>query len=143
MHRAQLVKAAVFLWALVVFMPVGANYLGAAMVLAALMAAGEGDKRMARLRAHPLRWPLAAYVAWTLVVFALRPHYPETASNLWHGLRIATTMAITLVPELELAIDLYVEHHNANPKPFIWTASANDILAKVTRAKAALERTKI
>ncbi|SDE59208.1 MULTISPECIES: hypothetical protein [unclassified Variovorax] len=31
MHRAQLVKAAVFLWALVVFMPVGANYLGAAM----------------------------------------------------------------------------------------------------------------
>ncbi|CAN7743243.1 hypothetical protein LJR084_006621 [Variovorax sp. LjRoot84] len=31
MRRAQLVKAAVFLWALVVFMPVGANYLGAAM----------------------------------------------------------------------------------------------------------------
>jgi len=39
-----------------------------------------------------------------------------------------------------MAIDLYVEHHNANPKPFIWTASANDILAKVTRAKAALAR---
>jgi len=30
-----------------------------------------------------------------------------------------------------------VAHHNANPKPFIWTASATDILAKVTRAKAA------
>ncbi|MBT2304203.1 transposase, partial [Variovorax paradoxus] len=48
--------------------------------------------------------------------------------------------SFTSVPELELAIDLYVEHHNANPKPFIWTASANDILAKVTRAKAALAR---
>ena len=42
------------------------------------------------------------------------------------------------VPELELAIDLYVAQHNLNPKPFIWTASASDILAKVTRAKAAL-----
>ena len=48
--------------------------------------------------------------------------------------------SFTSVPELELAIDLYVEHHNANPKPFIWTASATDILAKVTRAKAALAR---
>ena len=44
------------------------------------------------------------------------------------------------VPELELAIELYVAQHNANPKPFIWTASASDILAKVTRAKAALAR---
>lgn len=42
------------------------------------------------------------------------------------------------VAELELAIDLYVAHHNIDPKPFIWTASAKDILAKVTRAKAAL-----
>lgn len=46
--------------------------------------------------------------------------------------------SFTSVAELELAIDLYVAHHNARPKPFIWTASAKDILAKVTRAKAAL-----
>jgi transposase len=44
----------------------------------------------------------------------------------------------TSVAELELAINLYVAHHNIDPKPFIWTASAKDILAKVTRAKAAL-----
>jgi transposase len=50
--------------------------------------------------------------------------------------------SFTSVPELELAIDLYVEHHNANPKPFIRTKSATDILAKVTRAKAALALTK-
>jgi transposase len=41
------------------------------------------------------------------------------------------------VAELQWAIDLYIAQHNANPKPFIWTASASDILAKVTRAKAA------
>ena len=42
------------------------------------------------------------------------------------------------VAELELAIDMYVADHNIDPKAFIWTASATDILAKVTRAKAAL-----
>jgi len=46
--------------------------------------------------------------------------------------------SFTSVAELELALELYIAHHNANPKPFIWTASASDILAKVTRAKAAL-----
>jgi transposase len=49
--------------------------------------------------------------------------------------------SFTSVAELELAIDLYVAHHNAQPKPFVWTASAKDILAKVTRAKAALAAT--
>ncbi len=41
------------------------------------------------------------------------------------------------VADLEQAIGQYIEHHNENPKPFIWTATAVDILAKVTRAKAA------
>ena len=49
--------------------------------------------------------------------------------------------SFTSVAELERVIDLYVAHHNANPKPFIWTASASDILAKVTRAKAAFAAT--
>ena len=44
------------------------------------------------------------------------------------------------VADLEQTIAKYIEHHNKNPKPFIWTASAADILAKVTRAKAALAR---
>jgi len=42
------------------------------------------------------------------------------------------------VADLEQTIATYVAHHNSNPKPFIWTARAADILAKVTRAKAAL-----
>ena len=32
-------------------------------------------------------------------------------------------------------LDDFVDRHNENPKPFIWTAKANDILAKVMRAK--------
>ena len=48
--------------------------------------------------------------------------------------------SFTSVSDLEQAIAQYIEHHNNNPKPFIWTARADDILAKVTRAKAALAR---
>lgn len=41
------------------------------------------------------------------------------------------------VDELIAAITEYINEHNANPKPIIWTASARDILAKVKRARAA------
>lgn len=40
--------------------------------------------------------------------------------------------------QLIMAIGKYIDKHNANPKPFIWTAKANDILEKVSRAQAAL-----
>ena len=43
------------------------------------------------------------------------------------------------VADLEAAIERYLEQHNANPKPFLWTAEAVDILKKVARAKQALE----
>jgi hypothetical protein len=33
----------------------------------------------------------------------------------------------------------YLEHHNADPKPFTWTKSAGEILEKAARAKQALE----
>lgn len=48
----------------------------------------------------------------------------------------------TSVPELEAAIMSYIEVHNANPKTFIWTAKAADILAKVERAHAVLNKYK-
>jgi transposase len=44
----------------------------------------------------------------------------------------------TSVPELESAINEYVAHHNTQPKPFIWTKSARDILQKVIRANRRL-----
>ena len=44
------------------------------------------------------------------------------------------------VPELVHTIEQYIEKHNRYPKPFIWTAKASDILAKVTRAQAKLHK---
>ena len=42
------------------------------------------------------------------------------------------------VPELVKTIEDYVALHNKNPKPFIWTAKATDILQKVIRANKRL-----
>jgi transposase len=44
------------------------------------------------------------------------------------------------VAQLKQAIDDYIDHHNANPKSFVWTKKAEDILEKVTRARAALNK---
>ena len=49
--------------------------------------------------------------------------------------------AFKSVAELKDAIIEYLENHNADPKPFIWTKSAGQILEKVARAKQALEVT--
>lgn len=39
------------------------------------------------------------------------------------------------VPDLIAALEKYIGHHNCDPRPFIWTAKATDILAKVERAR--------
>ena len=47
--------------------------------------------------------------------------------------------AFSSVPDLESAIMAYLKRHNADPRPFVWTAPASAILEKVARAKQALE----
>jgi transposase len=42
--------------------------------------------------------------------------------------------------ELIMAIGDYIDRHNENPKPFIWTARASDILEKVKRARRSLDK---
>ena len=46
------------------------------------------------------------------------------------------------VPELVTALEKYIAQHNREPKPFIWTAKANDILAKVARARKKVSKNK-
>ena len=50
--------------------------------------------------------------------------------------------AFASVAELEQAIRDYLDRHNAEPKPFVWTRSAEAILAKEARAKTALDAIK-
>ncbi len=46
------------------------------------------------------------------------------------------------VPELIAAIDEYLRAHNDDPKPFVWTATAESILEKVRRGRVTLEQVK-
>lgn len=54
----------------------------------------------------------------------------------WFGLlteRQIRRGAYRSVPELEKAIHEFLEAHNEAPKPFVWTKSADEILASITR----------
>ncbi|KQW59484.1 O-antigen ligase family protein [Variovorax sp. Root411] len=104
MQRSHIVRPAAMFWGLVVFMPVGVTYLSAILLLLTLLVAGGARERFARLRANPLWWPVVAYLAWTFIVLAFRPHYPETPSNLFHGLRIAVTILMAMALTREEAI---------------------------------------
>ena len=44
------------------------------------------------------------------------------------------------VPDLITAIEEYLHAHNDDPKPFVWTATAESILEKVRRGRVTLEQ---
>ena len=44
------------------------------------------------------------------------------------------------LPELLQTITDYIEHHNQDPTAFVWTARAQDIIAKIRRARATLDK---
>jgi transposase len=74
-------------------------------------------------------------------------HFTPTSSS-WLNMverffRDITTQAIRRgvfrsVDALIAAIQAYIAEHNREPKPFIWTATASDILEKVKRGRQAL-----
>ena len=44
------------------------------------------------------------------------------------------------VPDLITAIEAYLDAHNDDPNPFVWTATAESILAKVRRGRVTLQQ---
>ncbi len=43
------------------------------------------------------------------------------------------------IVDLQAAINRFLDEHNQNPKPFVWTADPDKIIEKVNRGKQALE----
>ena len=43
------------------------------------------------------------------------------------------------MPHLIATIQEYLDSHNENPRPYVWTATAESILAKVARGRVALQ----
>jgi hypothetical protein len=44
------------------------------------------------------------------------------------------------VPDLVASIQEYIDAHNNDPRPYVWTATAQSILAKIARGRIALEK---
>jgi len=90
-----------------------------------------------------------AVKAWLAKQPRVHMHFTPTSGS-WLNLverwfRELTENAIrrgvfTSVSDLIEAIDVYMIENNRDPKPFVWTKSADDILAKVLRARVALDQ---
>jgi hypothetical protein len=46
------------------------------------------------------------------------------------------------VPDLKQAIEAFMQAWNKNPKPFIWSATVEDIIKKIDRARIKMEQIK-
>lgn len=87
--------------------------------------------------------------AWFSRNKRFHPHFTPTSAS-WLNMverffRDITTNRIRRgvfhsVEDLIQAIMSYLDNHNNEPKPFIWTATAQDILEKVKKARTALNK---
>ena len=90
----------------------------------------------------------ANVVAWLAKHPRFHLHFTPTSSS-WLNLverwfRNLTDKAIRRgvfhsVPDLIAAIEAYLQANNDEPKPFVWTATADEILEKVRRGRVALQ----
>ena len=90
----------------------------------------------------------ADVVAWLAKHPRFHLHFTPTSSS-WLNLverwfRNLTDKAIRRgvfhsVPDLIAAIEAYLQANNDEPKPFVWTATADEILEKVRRGRVALQ----
>lgn len=86
--------------------------------------------------------------AWLTKHPRFRLHFTPTSSS-WLNLverwfRELTDKALRRgvfhsVPDLIASIEAYLNAHNNDPKPFVWTATAEDILTKVARGRVTLQ----
>jgi len=90
----------------------------------------------------------ANVVAWLAKHPRFHLHFTPTSSS-WLNMverwfRNLTDKAIRRgvfhsVPDLIAAIEAYLQANNDEPKPFVWTATADEILEKVRRGRVALQ----
>jgi hypothetical protein len=86
--------------------------------------------------------------AWLAKHFHFTPTSSSWLNLVERWLRELTQKAIRRgvfrsVPDLVAAIYAYLDAHNADPKPFVWTASAQEILEKVRRAECSTPSSKL
>jgi transposase len=88
---------------------------------------------------HPkVRSWLARHPLWTFHFTPTSGSWLNAVENFFSILtrRRLSRGVFKSVVDLQAAINRYLDEHNSNPKPFVWTKPAKDILAKVKRLPA-------
>jgi O-antigen ligase len=96
MPRLPLVRWVALFWGFVSVFPIGLNYAAFFALAAAMVWQGGWRLRLERLRSQPNWLPAWLLLGWCALVLAFGAHYPETASNAFHVLRIVLTLALAL-----------------------------------------------
>jgi transposase len=87
---------------------------------------------------HPkrARWHLHFIPTWSSWLNLVERWFKElTDQRLRRG-------RFTSVTDLTEAVELWAEHWNHDPRPFVWTKTADEIITKVSRGRAALHQLK-
>jgi O-antigen ligase len=96
MSRFPLVRWVALFWGVATFFPVGLNYAALVALIAAMAWQGGWRARLQRLRAEPNWWPAWLLLGWGALVLVFGAHYPQTAENAFHLVRIVLTLALAL-----------------------------------------------
>ena len=75
---------------------------------------------------------------------AFHPHQLQLLNLVERWLRELTDKAVrwgvfASVPDLKAAIDAFLSAWNDDPKPFVWTATVESIMEKVSKCRQTLE----
>lgn len=101
--------------------------------------------------AYKWRWPVTAATALLTVAVCSSAsqvgaaNHEFFATNLKRWFRELTDKALRRgafhsVHDLIASIQEYIDSHNDAPRPYMWAATAQSILAKVARGRIALEK---
>jgi hypothetical protein len=87
-----------------------------------------------------LAWP-PRHPRWTFHFTPTSASWLNAVENFfskmtWQRIRRGVFRSIA---DLQATINTYLAEHNANPKPFVWTRSADTILAKLDRLPVSSE----
>jgi O-antigen ligase len=109
--RPRLVSAAAFCWGLSAFLPVGVMYLNLLVMLLVMGLQPDRLQRLVRLRQAPVTAALTLLLLWSLLVAAVGPWFPDSATRLFHLVRVALVMSLGLMlsgAEARLAIRAFL-----------------------------------
>jgi O-antigen ligase len=109
--RSRLVAGAAFCWGLSAFLPVGVMYLNLLIMLLVMALQPDRLQRLSRLRRSPVAPALALLLLWSALAALVGPWYPDTATRLFHLLRVALIVALGLMlsaAEARLAIRAFL-----------------------------------